>query len=279
MLFSNRTAIVTGAAHGIGLAIAQRLQAEGVRLVLGDIDGDKLKGAVEALSGGADVIGVEVDLSTGDGAALLLHEAVTGFGGVDILVNNAGGGVIRPTLQHTEETLRATLDRNLWTVLHCTLAVLPHMVERGYGRIVNIGAESVRNGLYMHAVYNAAKGGVHGLTTGLAREFAENGITVNTVAPGSTKTPAVAALLSRLEGEVATSSQGSDGPTGTAGEMILGIPAAEILEVERRTVALIPMARHGTVEEIASAVTYLASDEASFVTGQVLSVNGGSSML
>lgn len=278
MQFSDRTAIVTGAAHGIGLAIAQRLQSEGVRLVLGDIDSDKLKGAVETFGGGSDVIGVAADLSSSGGADQLVREAITAFGRVDILVNNAGGGVIRPTLQHTEETIRATLDRNLWTVLNCTLAVLPHMIERGYGRIVNIGAESVRNGLYMHAVYNAAKGGVHGLTTGLAREFAGNGITVNTVAPGSTKTAAVEALMNRLE-HAAASTDGADQPTGTVGEMIMGIPAAEILEVERQTLALIPVGRHGTVEEIASAATYLASDESAFVTGQVLSVNGGSSML
>ena len=118
------------------------------------------------------------------------------LGQVDILVNNAGGGVIRPTLEHTEETLQATVDNNLWTTIRCTLAVLPHMVERGYGRIINIGAESVRNGLVDHAIYNAAKGGVHGLTTGLAREFAAAGITVNTVAPSYVETPELGRALS-----------------------------------------------------------------------------------
>ena len=104
---------------------------------------------------------------------MLLDAAISAFGGVDILVNNAGGGVIRPTLEHTEETLRATIDNNLWTTIRCTLAMLPHMAGRGCGRIINIGAESVRNGLTDHAIYNAAKGGVHAMTSALAREFAE----------------------------------------------------------------------------------------------------------
>ena len=111
-------------------------------------------------------------------------------------MNNAGGGVIRPTLEHTEETLRATIDNNLWTTIRCVLAPLPHMVERGFGRIMNIGADSVRNGLTDHAIYNAAKGGVHGMCTGLAREFAHAGITVNTVAPCYLRTPELDRALS-----------------------------------------------------------------------------------
>ena len=91
--------------------------------------------------------------------------------------------MIRPDPGPHRRTLRTTIDRNLWTTIYCTLEALPVMREQGYGRIVNVGAESVRNGLYDHAIYNAAKGGVHGLTTGLAREFFADGITVNTVAP------------------------------------------------------------------------------------------------
>ena len=114
-----------------------------------------------------------------------------------MLVNNAGGGVIRPTLEHTEETLQATIDRNLWTALRTTLAALPHMRERGYGRIVFVGADSVRNGLDLHAVYNAAKGGVHAFARGLAREYARDGITVNTVAPSATMTPDLERFLAQ----------------------------------------------------------------------------------
>ena len=121
---------------------------------------------------------VAADLATRDGAAVARLAALDWAGRIDILINNAGGGVIRPTLEHTEDTLRATIDRNLWTTIYCTLEALPVMRKQGYGRIVNVGAESVRNGLYDHAIYNAAKGGVHGLTTGLAREFVGDGITV-----------------------------------------------------------------------------------------------------
>ena len=101
--------------------------------------------------------------------------------------------MIRPTLEHTEETLRATVDNNLWTTIYCMRAVLPHMVSRGHGRIINIGADSVRTGLVDHAMYNAAKGGVHAMVTGLAREFAGAGITANTVAPCYVRTPELAA--------------------------------------------------------------------------------------
>jgi 2,3-dihydroxy-2,3-dihydro-p-cumate dehydrogenase len=168
---------------------------------------------------------------------------------VDILVNNAGGGVIRPFLEHTPETLRATIDRNLWTALWCCWLALPVMRANRYGRIINLGADSVRNGLWDHAAYNAAKGGVHALTTGLAREFAGDGITVNTVAPCAVNTPQMQAI--------------------TAANPAL---AAKFISV-------IPMGRPAEMQEVASMVGYLAGEEAAFVTGQVISVNGGSTML
>ncbi|MET7640775.1 SDR family oxidoreductase [Streptomyces sp. NPDC005438] len=256
--FVDRTAVVTGAASGIGLGIARRLREEGARLVLGDLSAEQLALAVD--DWGAEPHEVRTlagDLSDHADAEELLRVAVEDFGAVDVLVNCAGGGVIRATPEHTEETLRATVDRNLWTTLYCTLAALPHMTGRGYGRVVNVGAESVRNGLYRHAVYNAAKGGVHALATGLARELAETGVTVNTVAPAWVVTPEARRRLEQA-------------------------PPEEREDTERfheQIRATIPMRRPGTVEEVACAVAFLASAEASFITGQTLSVNGGSSML
>ncbi len=252
MRFHDRVAVVTGSAEGIGLATAKRLAEEGVRLVVADIDKVGLERAVSRLESlGVKVEPVAGDLSKRAGAAELMARAIEWAGRIDILVNNAGGGVIRPTLRHTEETLRETLDRNLWTTLYCSLEVIPVMQRQHYGRIINVGAESVRNGLYDHAVYNAAKGGVHGLTTGLAREFIDEGITVNTVAPSMVVTEKVAAMMEQ----------------------------PELQDALTRIVATIPAGRSASLEEVAAVVTFMASDEASFVTGQVISVNGGSSML
>jgi 2,3-dihydroxy-2,3-dihydro-p-cumate dehydrogenase len=250
-----RTAIVTGGTSGIGYGIVERLLADGANVVIGALTEAELKKAAEALrEQGHEPAGHVGNLSRPGEAEQLLAAAVDAFGGVDILVNNAGGGVIRPTLAHTEETLQATIDNNLWTTIRCTLALLPHLVSRGGGRIVNIGAESVRNGLVDHAMYNAAKGGVHAMCTGLAREFAHAGITVNTVAPSYVQTPEI-----------------------TAGVRAGRFPD-EFLRVLDRATDLIPLARPGTVEDVAGAVAYLAGPDAAFITGQVLSVNGGSSM-
>jgi 2,3-dihydroxy-2,3-dihydro-p-cumate dehydrogenase len=246
---------VTGGATGIGLGIARRLLGDGARVMIASLGETELKRAVEDLrAAGHDPSGFAGDLSRQGQADLLLEAAADALGGADILVNNAGGGVIRPTLEHTEQTLRATIDNNLWTTLRCTLALLPHMRDRGYGRIINIGAESVRNGLTDHAVYNAAKGGVHGLTTGLAREFAGSGITINTVAPSYVETPEITAALG----------------SGTVPD--------RMRHVLDRAVELIPEGRPGTVDDVAAAVAFLAREDAAFVTGQIISVNGGSSM-
>ena len=247
----NNVAVVTGAAKGIGLAIAERLARDGAKLVLADLDEAGLK---EASAGLISQFDTEVASHAGDLAEQGVAEktiklASERFGRLDILVNNAGGGIIKPFAQHTPETLKMTIDRNLWTVLWCSWYAVPTMRKQGYGRIINLGADSVRNGLWDHAAYNAAKGGVHGLTTGMAREFAKDGITVNTVAPCAVNTPQMVAIT-------------KSNPALAA-----------------KFVSIIPMGRPAEMEEVASMVSYLASAEASFVTGQVISVNGGSTML
>jgi len=189
------------------------------------------------------------DLSKEEVVESLMEKTISRWGRIDILVNNAGGGVILPFLSQTSETLKTTIDRNLWTSLWARHKVLPYMVQQNYGRIINIGADSVRNGLWDHAAYNAAKGGVHALTTGLAREFAEYDITVNTIAP-----PAV-------ESEPLQKVKYKDP------------------ELAKKYIDIIPKGRGAYVEEIADSVWFLATDRAKFITGQVISVNGGSTML
>lgn len=248
--FRDRVVVVTGAAGGIGSAIVERLAREGAHVVAADRrdDGERLVAGFLGDEPPAWLY-VDRDLAGREGAQDLVDAAVERFGRLDALVNNAGGGIIKPFLDHTPDTMRETVDRNLWTVVNCSRSAIPVMREAGYGRIVNVGADSVRNGLFEHAMYNAAKGGVHALTTGLAREFAPDGITVNTVAPTGVETPYVLSAPPDAVGRFA------------------------------KNRALIPLGRFGKPPEIASAVLYLASEEASFITGQVLSVNGGSTML
>lgn len=249
--FEGRVAVVTGAGRGIGYACAERLASEGARLVIGDLDPTQLDAAVTRLCKefGGEVIGVAGDLSQQAVAERTIEAATTRFGRLDILVNNAGGGILRPFEEHTPETLRATIDRNLWTCIWCCWYALPLMRAQRWGRVVNLGADSVRNGLFDHAAYNAAKGGMHGMTTGLAREYAQEGITVNTVAPCVVATPQLAEVAQRDA------------------------------ELVRKVIEVVPMGRPGEMHEIASMVAYLASDEAAFITGQVISVNGGTTML
>jgi 2,3-dihydroxy-2,3-dihydro-p-cumate dehydrogenase len=249
--FAEQVVIVTGAASGIGAVVARHFADAGARLVLSDIDEARLKSVAEGIAAtGSDRPTITAgDLSREEVARDLIKSAVGNFGTIDVLVNNAGGGGIKPFLDHTPDTLRTTIDRNLWTTLWCTWHAVPIMKSKGYGRIVNIGADSVRNGLWDHAAYNAAKGGVHALATGLAREFATDGITVNVVAPCIVNTPQVQ-------------------------QAALKAPQAI-----QRFIDVVPMGRAGEMDEIASMVCYLASKEASFVTGQVISVNGGSTML
>lgn len=240
-----QVAIVTGAGRGIGKAIAERLAREGAVVMCADLDIHLAESLAIAI-GGAAFAG---DLSDERVAAALVAETISRFNRVDILVNNAGGGILRPFLDHTPDTLRQTINRNLWTAIWCSYHVLPQMKAAHYGRIINIGADSVRNGLVDHAGYNAAKGGVHGMTTGLAREFAPDGITVNTVAPCAVQT-----------------------------QQLEDIRAVNPGLIDQVT-AIIPLGRPAAEHEIAGMVAYLTGKDGGFVTGQVLSINGGTAML
>lgn len=251
-----KVAIVTGSGRvgHIGFATAEKLASQGCNILLTDIDQESLAIATDKLrsSYSIEVEAVVADIGLEEGAQSVVEEAVHTWGRVDVLVNNAGGGVfgltVQPFLEHTPETLQETLKRNLWTTIWMCRSVLPIMVKQQSGSIINIGAESVRNGLWDHAAYNAAKGGVHGMTTGLAREFAPHNIRVNTIAPAGTIT------AGRQKQE-----------------------SHDQLHKDR-VVDSIPLGRRAQPEEMAGSIAFLASEESSFITGQVISVNGGSSM-
>lgn len=255
----NRVAVVTGSARGVGVSIAEQLGRDGARVMLSDINEAGLEEVASAVeSAGAPAVAWAVaDLSEEAGAASVVAETKERFGSVDILINNAGGGIIRPFLDHTVATLTETLDRNLWTTIHCTRAALPLMVEQSYGRIVNISADSVHTGIWSHAGYNAAKGGVNGLTTGLAFEFAQHAITVNAVSPGGILTPEVAKMLD---------------PDSDVYEKHKIVDVSTVLD-------RIPIGRFVTMEEVAALTAFLTYEESRGITGQIYSVNGGQWMM
>ena len=249
--FAGQVVIVTGSSRGIGKTIASSFAREGAKVLITGTEEERTKqAAADIAERSAGEIDYFVgDLSVEEIVTAMVEKIVNKWGKIDILVNNAGGGVIRPFLEQTPETLKSTIDRNLWTCLWSCYKVLPYMVEQKYGRIINIGADSVRNGLWEHSAYNAAKGGMHALTTGLAREFAHFDITVNTVAPPAVESGALE-LYKQKEPETA-----------------------------KKMIDIIPKGRGAYEEEIADSVLFLASKKTTFITGQVISVNGGSTML
>lgn len=248
---ADRIAIVTGSARGFGLAIAEGLAAEGAKVVLTDILEEGLRVAVEGLKAkGYQAMGVKVDVSNKAQVQDMVRQVKEAWGGVDLLVNNAGGGLGTPFgLDEIEEKhWDLVVNVNLKGTFLCCQAVIPVMVERGKGAIVNISALAAHYRATMAGVqYTAAKAGVEGLTRQLAYDFGPQGIRVNAVAPTVTMT----------------------------GERTQGLWEAKSEAEREKTVANIPLRRLSEPREIVSAVVFLASDEASYITGITLDVVGG----
>ena len=251
-IYQGQVAIVTGAGKGsggLGRAIAMRLAAGGAKLMVSDVDAKVAESAAEIASEtGAATLSFTGSLAVEDNVKKMVAQAMQAWGRIDILVNNAGGGIIRPFLEHDAASFTETLERNLWTTLWCCHKVLPHMIAQNYGRIVNIGADSLRTGIPNHAGYNAAKGGVIGMSAALARDFAAHDITVNTVSP---------CLINTVRFQ--------------------GLKKSDPV-LAGRFEAVIPKGRGVEIAEVVDTVCFLAKSETGFITGQEISINGGSAM-
>lgn len=253
--FGGKVVVVTGAAQGIGRTVAERAAAEGGQIVLIDRSSLVHETAEGLLADGAKTLALEADLEDWAGAEAALREAQGWQGRIDVLVNNVGGAInFKPYVEFTEDEITAEIRRSLMPTLWCCRAVLPGMVRGGGGVIVNVSSAATRG---IHRIpYSAAKGGINALTASLAVEYADAGIRVVATAPGGTEAPP--RRISR------------------------GTPEARS-EQERewfqahidQTVGSSLLGRYGTLDEQAAAILFLASDEASYVTGTVLPVAGG----
>jgi 2-hydroxycyclohexanecarboxyl-CoA dehydrogenase len=243
----NRVAVVTGAAAGMGLAVARRLAADGHQVALVDLDGDTLTQATDDLrTTGGRVRAVQTDVADRAAVDEAIATVRSELGPIGIMVTSAGFDEFQSFTDITAQAWDRMLAVNLTGTFHCVQAVIPDMLAAGFGRIVTISSSSAQSGANRMAHYVASKGGVVGLTKALAVEYAPHGITVNTIPPGFIDTP----MARRAEAR-------GDLPSIDA--------------VAART----PVRRAGTPGDIAAACAFLCSDEAGYITGQLLGVNGG----
>ena len=247
-----RVAIVTGAGQGIGKGIATALGEAGFKVAVADLNQPIAEQtAKEITAAGGTAIAVEIDVTRTDSVASAVRTVEAELGPIEVVVNNAGWDDFMPFTDTTEEFWDKILDINFKGALRVLKAVVPGMAERGFGRVVNIGSDAGRVGSSLEAVYSGAKGGIIAFGKTLAREVAAHGVTVNTVCPGPTDTPALRKFAE---------------DAGDAEKVIGGMTRA------------VPMKRLGTPDDIGPAVAFLASDGAGFITGQTLSVSGGLTM-
>jgi 2-hydroxycyclohexanecarboxyl-CoA dehydrogenase len=248
MRLEARTALVTGGASGIGAATARRLAAEGARVSIADLD----EAGAREVAAEIDGYAVRMDVADAASARAGVAAATEALGPLDILVNNAGTDRFAFFVNTDEQLWDVVLGVNLRGVLACTHAVLSSMQERRRGVIVNVASEAGRVGSQGSAAYSAAKAGVIGFTKAIARESARYGVRCNAVAPGPIETPLLNSAPEQL---------------GELGRRL-----------KQGMVNATAMGRIGEPDEVAAAIAYLASDDASYVTGQTLNVSGGLSM-
>lgn len=262
--YEGRVAIVTGSAQGLGRVIALRLAQEGAHIVLSDIQEARLQVAADLIvqETGRRVLMSAGDLREAATAERLARLALETFGRIDTLVNNAAALIRMPLVEFTEEQLQTAVSANVWPALRCCRAIVPTMIEAGYGRIVNVGGEAWRTGTPYHTILGGiGKGGLVGLTATLAGELGEFGITVNCVSPGGIAADDTGALEENARAFSQT-------PAEVAQRLSM-LGSARGFGIQRPA----------RPEEVAAAIAYFGSPEASYVTGQHLGVNGGRVMI
>jgi len=247
MKFSDRVAVVTGSASGIGKATAEALAGEGATVCIGDIAADKGEAvAAELRAKGRQAEYFSLDLTDRDSIAKFAAAVLKRFGRVDILVNGAGWGKTVPFVDSDDAFWEKVINLNFIGPMRLTKALLPQMFERKYGRVVSVSSDAGRVGSLGETVYSGAKAGLIGFTKGLAREGARYNVTVNVVCPGPTDTPLLAAVPEKYRDAF---------------------------------IKAIPMRRFGQPAEVAEAIVFFAGGNAGYITGQVLSVSGGLTMV
>jgi 2-hydroxycyclohexanecarboxyl-CoA dehydrogenase len=248
----DKTVIVTGGAGGIGGATCRRFAAEGAKVAVFDMNLDAAQKVADGIkASGGIAAAFKCDITDRTAVDTAVAATLAQFGPIDVLVNNAGWDVFKPFVKTVPDEWSKLIAINLTGALHMLHAVLPGMVERNAGRIVNIASDAARGGSSGEAVYSACKGGLVALSKTLAREHARHNITVNVVCPGPTDTALLAGVA-----------EGARDP-------------AKLIEAFR---SAIPLGRLGQPDDLASAIAFFGSDDASFITGQVISVSGGLTM-
>ena len=249
---SDRTAFVTGGAQGIGQGIATVLGAQGYRVAVVDLNLDAARSTAASITeAGGTAVAVRADITDTGSVQAAVKTVTDELGPIEIAVNNAGWDDFMNFVDTTEDFWDRVIDINFKGALRVIHAVVPGMVERGFGRVVNIGSDAGRVGSSLEAVYSGAKGGIIAFTKTLAREVAKSGVTANTVCPGPTDTPMLRAFADK---------------SGDGAKVLAGMTRG------------VPMRRLAQPADIAAAVAFFASDAAGFVTGQTLSVSGGLTM-